>query len=159
MNEWEVAVARATALENELRQTQMSPMPDQARIANLTSQLTAARAELARLQQGAQPAYAPYPAYAPMPQYIYPSRSGTILTLGILSLVVCAICGPIAWAMGNEELRRIAAGQTPPHQQGNVTAGKICGIVGTCIMGLAIVFVILGVIAGLSAESHYHHHY
>jgi len=155
-NDWEAAVARATALENELRQAQQSHSQDQSLISNLTMQLEAARAELARLQQGAQPSYAPY---MPVPQYMYPSRGGTILALGILSLVVCAILGPIAWAMGNEELRRIAAGQTPPDAQGNVTGGRICGIIGTVLMILGVIFVIFAFVIGAMAESQYHHHY
>jgi hypothetical protein len=89
---------------------------------------------------------------------MYPSRAGTILALGILSLVVCSILGPIAWAMGNEELRRIAAGQTPPDAQGNVTGGRICGIIGTVIMILALVGVLAAVILGAMVESHHHHY-
>src|SRR4051794_38026678 len=69
-----------------------------------------------------QPAY----GYGGVPQYIYQSRGSTILVLGILSLVVCSVLGPIAWSMGNEEQRRIAAGQTPPDS--NVGAGKVCGM-------------------------------
>ena len=65
-------------------------------------------------------------------QYMYPSRGSTILVLGILSLVVCSILGPIAWSMGNEEMRRIAAGQAPP--DGNVTAGRVCGMISSILL-------------------------
>jgi hypothetical protein len=43
--------------------------------------------------------------------------------------------GPIAWSMGNEELRRIDAGQASPMGRGSVTAGRICGIIATsCLL-------------------------
>ncbi|HUS33455.1 MAG TPA: hypothetical protein VMZ53_33365 [Kofleriaceae bacterium] len=82
-----------------------------------------------------QPAMAPYGG-----SYIYPSRGSTILVLGILSLVVCSILGPIAWSMGNEEQRRIAAGQAPP--DGNVSAGRICGMISSILLILGGCFIL-----------------
>ena len=161
-NDWDAAVARATALEAELRQAQQSQSQDHQQIAALTVQLQGARAELARLQSG-MPQQAPYAQnpygqspygmggmpgmYQQMPVFMYPNRGGTILVLGILSLVVCAIMGPIAWSMGNEELRRIDAGQAPPDGRGNASAGKICGIISSVLM---IGMVVLMVFAFLS---------
>src|SRR5437868_7046645 len=134
-NDWEAAVARATALEQQLKEAQSATVQDQMRIAELTVQLQGARAELARLQQGmpqmppvnpyGMPYGSPYgmPGYAQA--YMYPDRSGTIMVLGILSLLVCAVMGPIAWSMGNEELRRIDSGQSPPEGRSNASAGRI----------------------------------
>ncbi|MBS1121631.1 MAG: hypothetical protein H6Q90_3859 [Deltaproteobacteria bacterium] len=85
--------------------------------------------------------------------YSLPSRSGTILTLGILSLVVCGIMGPIAWAMGNEELRRIDSGTTEPGQRGSVVAGRICGIIATCLMIFSALLIVF-VFATVSSHSH-----
>jgi len=98
-----------------------------------------------------QPQYNPYAppgGYSPygQPQYMYPSRGGTILVLGILSLVVCSILGPIAWSMGNEEMRRIQAGQAPP--DGNVSAGRICGMISSILLIVAGAFIILALMAG-----------
>ena len=45
------------------------------------------------------------------------SQATTILVLGILSLVVCQILGPIAWVMGNNELAGIDAGRRPPFRR------------------------------------------
>jgi hypothetical protein len=88
--------------------------------------------------------------------YILPSRASTILTLGILSLVVCGILGPIAWAMGTEELRRIDAGETDPTQRGSVTAGRVCGIIASAFMIVWVVIVLFMVIAVSTAtRSHY----
>lgn len=71
-----------------------------------------------------------------------PHRATTILVLGILSLVVCAICGPIAWVMANKDLAQMNAGLMDPTGLDQTKAGKICGIIGT-------VFLILGVILGI----------
>lgn len=123
----EAARQRLDAVQRELDAAKQHETQDKQQIAMLTAQLQAAHAALSRFGQY-------YPQYPMYPQYIFPPRSGTILTLGILSLVVCAICGPIAWSMGNEEIRRIEAGQTPPDGMGSVTAGRTCGIIGTVVM-------------------------
>jgi hypothetical protein len=102
-------------------------------------------------------------AHVPPPQqyggygagYMLPPRGGTILTLGILSLVICGIMGPIAWSMGTEELRRIDAGETDPAQRGSVTAGRICGIIATALMIFSLVIVMFMVLAVSSATSRY----
>ncbi|HEV3261734.1 MAG TPA: MJ0042-type zinc finger domain-containing protein [Gemmataceae bacterium] len=60
-----------------------------------------------------------------------PHRGGLILTLGILSLVCCwPICGPMAWVMGNTDLREIRAGRMDRDGEGLTNAGRICGMVG-----------------------------
>jgi hypothetical protein len=142
---WEAAVAHATALETQLRQAQSAPVQDPQLIAHLTAQLQAARAELARLQSGMpQPMYAPPMGYSPYgyASFMYPSRGSTILVFGILGLLVCAIFGPIAWSMGNEELRRIEAGQAPPDGHGSAQAGRICGMISSILMICMLVFVV-----------------
>lgn len=89
------------------------------------------------------------------PGFVLPSRAGTILTLGILSLVVCGILGPIAWTMGNEELRRIDAGETDPSQRGSVTAGRVCGIIATSLMIFGLVIFMFMMLAVSSAAHRY----
>lgn len=122
------AHARLDQLQRELDDASSHAIKDQQRITQLTAQLAAAREALVRMGQ-VMPAYVP-------PQYIYTSRATSVLVLGILSLVVCSVMGPIAWAMGNEELRRIDIGQTPGLTRGTVVAGRICGIVGTALLVL-----------------------
>jgi hypothetical protein len=73
-------------------------------------------------------------AIAPAPMYRYASRGTTILVLGIISVTVCHLIGPVAWSMGNEELRRIQAGESPDSGQQGATAGKICGIVSSVLL-------------------------
>ncbi len=62
-----------------------------------------------------------------------------ILILGILSIPLCQILGPVAWIMGNNGLALINSGQGDEAQRGNTNVGRICGIVGT-------VFLVLGII-------------
>ncbi|HKX75698.1 MAG TPA: DUF4190 domain-containing protein [Acidimicrobiia bacterium] len=70
------------------------------------------------------------------------SQATTVLVLGILSIVLCQILGPIAWKMGNDELKAIADQRRPADGQAMAQAGKICGIVGTALLGVAVLFII-----------------
>ncbi|MBB5078874.1 DUF4190 domain-containing protein [Nonomuraea endophytica] len=74
--------------------------------------------------------------YGP-PPLTHPNGT-TILVLGILSLVICLFLGPVAWAMGNKALREIDSSGYYYENRGNVNAGRICGIIGTCLMGLIV---------------------
>ena len=91
-----------------------------------------------------------------MTDQYYPedSQATTILVLGILSLVLCQILGPIAWVMGNNELAGIDAGRRPPQNRGTAQAGRILGIIATVLMIIGVVFLfvllIIGVVAGTS---------
>jgi len=134
--------ARAEQLQRELSSASSQQVQDRQRIAALTAQLAAMQQALARVGAG-KAAIQPYQGYQ---SYAYPGRGSTILTLGILSLVVCTVMGPIAWAMGNEELRRIDSGQTSPDGRGNVTAGRICGIVASVLL-MFTAFIILLMLA------------
>jgi hypothetical protein len=79
-------------------------------------------------------------------------RSTTILVLGILGLVLCGLLAPVAWIMGNKVRDEAAAMGRP--EPGNSKAGRICGIIGTCLIGLVIVgFVLLAVIGIASGSS------
>ena len=127
--------ARVEQLQRELSQASREGNQDKARIAALTSQLAATQQALARL------------GGRPNPSYIFPPRASTVLVLGILSLVVCSVMGPIAWAIGNEELRRIDSGQTAPDGRGSVSAGRICGIISSSLLvfGVVIMMMVLAV--------------
>lgn len=160
-NEWDAAVARATALEQQLRHAQSSNQADAATIAALTQQLQYANAELARLRgagAGGGYGYAPAPpAYGygyGMPTFLTPARGGTILALGICSLLVCSLLGPIAWSMGNEEIRRIDRGEVDPSTRGNVTAGRICGMVASIMILVGVVFALFFMVAIAGARTH-----
>jgi hypothetical protein len=72
-----------------------------------------------------------------------PHRSGTVLTLGIISLVGTVFCplvglamGLAAWVMGQSDLRKIRAGQMDRDGESTTQSGWVCGIIGTCLNGL-----------------------
>ena len=81
------------------------------------------------------------------------SQATTILVLGILSLVVCQILGPIAWVMGNNELAGIDAGRRPPQNRGTAQAGRILGIISTVLMIIGIAFLFVVLVFGLVAAA------
>ncbi|MEV0347896.1 DUF4190 domain-containing protein [Nonomuraea sp. NPDC050680] len=93
-----------------------------------------------------------YPNYGPSyygpPPQTHPNGT-TILVLGILSLVMCTFIGPFAWSMGTKALREIDQSGYVYENRGMVSAGRVCGIVSTCLMlaviGLyAIMLVVFG---------------
>lgn len=82
---------------------------------------------------------------------VQPQSSGqatTALVLGILGLLCCQLLGPFAWYIGNKELKAISAGVAPRSGEGTAKAGMILGIVATCLLGLALVWLCLTVIFG-----------
>jgi hypothetical protein len=140
------AHARLEQLQRDLAEASSQTTRDQQRIAQLTAQLAAARDALVRIGQ-VQAQGQGMPAYVP-PQYVYASRATTVLVLGILSLMLCCVMGPIAWSMGNEELRRIDVGQAPDLSRGSVVAGRICGIIGTAVLILGGFGMLMGIALG-----------
>ena len=80
-----------------------------------------------------------------MTQSPYPeaSQATTALVLGILGIVICPVLGPFAWSMGVKEMQAIDGGRRPPENRGTANASKILGIVGTVLLGLAVITVII----------------
>jgi uncharacterized membrane protein YjgN (DUF898 family) len=76
-----------------------------------------------------------------------------VLILGILGLVLCQLISPFAWVMGNRVLAEIDAsnGQLGGRSQAN--AGRICGIVGTALIGLALLVCAAAVVIILIAAA------
>lgn len=79
----------------------------------------------------------PNPPLAPG-AVLKPHRGALVLTLGILGLVVCVICGIIAWVLANADLRDMDAGRMDPAGRQLTQAGKICGIVSACLMAVGV---------------------
>ena len=75
-----------------------------------------------------------------------PHRGTLILVLGILGIVVCAFCAPVAWIMGSNDLKEIDAGRMDPQGRDQTNIGKILGIIGSILL-------ILLVVVGLSLAS------
>jgi len=72
---------------------------------------------------------------SPAPSVVKPGRGGTVLTLGILGIVLCFVLGIIAWVMGAGDLREMREGRRDKSDEQLTKAGMICGIVGT-VLGL-----------------------
>jgi hypothetical protein len=71
------------------------------------------------------------------------SQPTIALVLGILSILCCPILGPIAWYIGSQELKNIAAGSADASGEGLARAGKILGIVGTIFIVFWILWIAL----------------
>jgi hypothetical protein len=109
---------------------------------------------------GQQPGY-PQPGYGQQPGYGYgqqamPSshpQGTTILVLGILGLLVCSPLGIAAWVMGNKAQAEMKAQPGIMFtNEGQIKAGKICGIIATVLMILSLVLVIVVIAAGSSSS-------
>jgi hypothetical protein len=70
------------------------------------------------------------------------SQAVTALVLGIVGIVCCALCAPVAWYMGGQELKAIQEGRSPLAGQGMAKAGQILGIIGTILMVLWFLWII-----------------
>jgi hypothetical protein len=70
------------------------------------------------------------------------SRGTTALVLGIISIVCCALVGPVAWYLGKQELNAIAGGQAPASGEGVAKAGMILGIIGTVLLVFTILWIV-----------------
>lgn len=75
-----------------------------------------------------------------------PARGGTILTLGILGIVLCFILGIIAWIMGAGDLREMKERKRDPSGEQLTKAGMICGIVGTALGVLGFLWWLIAVV-------------
>lgn len=72
-----------------------------------------------------------------------PHRGSTILALAIIGLLVCGpILGPVAWIMGTNDLKEMAAGRMDPSGEGSTRAGQVIGIVSTILAIISIVFMV-----------------
>ena len=70
------------------------------------------------------------------------SQATVSLVLGIISVICCALVGPVAFFLGNSARGRIQASGGTVGGSGMATAGMILGIIGS-------VFLLLGILYGL----------
>ncbi|MEC9374650.1 MAG: hypothetical protein VYC34_12435 [Planctomycetota bacterium] len=86
------------------------------------------------------------PAYDDRAPILHSHRGSTVLTLGILSLVLsgCAVVGItlaiIAIAMSGKDLRGMDEGFVDPEGRSMTQAGRICAIIGACLGGISLCF-------------------
>ena len=95
---------------------------------------------------------APTPGYGGYGGPIEHPQGTTILVMGILSLVICGLLGPVAWIMGNTALREIDAQPGRYSNRGQVQAGRICGMItcGLFIFGILAAFLLI-IVAGVTS--------
>ena len=70
-----------------------------------------------------------------------PNRPVMIFVLGIVSIIACAICGPVAFFLGQQYRRECVARGIEP--DGLAVAGWVMGIIGTVILILGLVAALL----------------
>lgn len=69
-----------------------------------------------------------------------PHRGKIILLLGILACCGgCFLTGLPAWVMANDDLTRMDSGRMDAEGRGLTQAGKLCGIIGTALTGVALI--------------------
>jgi hypothetical protein len=100
--------------------------------------------------------YRPYgqPGSGPFGPATEHPQGTTILVLGILSLVVCQIMGPIAWVLGAKAQQEIDLDPARYTNRGNVVAGKILGIVASVLLIVSVVvwIAVIGLIIGAAND-------
>jgi hypothetical protein len=106
------------------------------------------------MEEKTEPAAEPTLTQPQTQQPLAPHRGTLILILGILSIVCCFICGIVAWVIGNNDLKQMAAGTMDPSGEGMTKAGKICGIIGIAIQIVGfVIWLIIAFLVGASAVS------
>ena len=68
------------------------------------------------------------------------------MILGILGIVACQVIAPFAWSIGKKTVAEIDASGGQLGGRSQAQAGYVCGIVGTVILGFAVVMVVLYVV-------------
>lgn len=117
--------------------------------------------------QYGQPQYPP-PGYGPPPPgYGHPYQPGqppppkhsqatTAMVFGIVSLAGAFACvlpillAPVAWIMGAKAIKEIDANPGAYSGRSEANAGKILGIIGTCLLILFIVGITILIIVGVN---------
>jgi hypothetical protein len=82
---------------------------------------------------------------------VAPHRGTLILVFGILGLVIypcLTILAPVAWIMGNADIKEIRAGRMDPEGEGTTQAGRILGIIGSVVLMLSIAGILMACCAG-----------
>jgi hypothetical protein len=104
----------------------------------------------------------PYPPYVPQPPKH--GQATTAMVLGIVGLaglffcVVPILLAPVAWILGAKAVKEIDANPAAHSGRNEANAGKIMGIIGTCLLALALIgiaiLIIIGVNGGFDDDSY-----
>lgn len=110
------------------------------------------------------PGYQPsdQPPYYPQQQPYYPQPYGPVqdhpqatlvLILGILSIVICSLIGPFAWAIGKRAVREIDASGGTLGGRTQAQVGYIMGMIVTILMIIGVVAVGVILVIALASSS------
>jgi hypothetical protein len=83
-----------------------------------------------------------------------PHRGTLILILGILGITFCAPLGIAAWIMGSGDIKEMDAGKMDASGKSLTNAGKVCGIIGTVVTIIAVIFAMLGFMVAMLTTIH-----
>lgn len=78
-------------------------------------------------------------------QGVYPESSNAVLVLilGLVSVFMFPFVGPVAWIMGNTEVRAIRHQRRPPDNLGLARVGRAMGAFATMMMVLLVLAVLI----------------
>jgi len=94
------------------------------------------QASLSERQRSESPSYA-------QQIILKPHRAGTILTLGIIGLIICGPLCIAAWLMGDNDIREMDAGIMDKSGRSTTSTGRSLGVLGSILWIIAIVFYII----------------
>ena len=77
------------------------------------------------------------------PADLEPHRGVLVLTLGIMGLFSCALCGVPAFIMGRSDLREIDEGRMNPEGRTQTKAGMILGLISVVYVLLAAIYIVV----------------
>lgn len=87
---------------------------------------------------------APQAPWGPAASYAHP-RGTTVLVLGILSVVLIPLLGPVAWVMGRNALQEVDAAPHATSNRSTLQAGTVLGIIGTVFMVLGLLWFVAAI--------------
>jgi hypothetical protein len=73
--------------------------------------------------------------------------------LGVVGIVFCPLCAPIAWSLGRKAERLVDESDGMLGGRSEATAGKVLGIVGTALMVIGILLLVALIGLGVSVDS------
>lgn len=74
-----------------------------------------------------------------------------ILVLAIVGLVCCPATAPVAWVMGQQEIRAVQRGEAPAANYSLAQIGMVLGILGTVMLAFGLLWIFaFGGLAALS---------
>lgn len=98
-----------------------------------------------------QPGHGQPQYYAPIPPK-HPQAT-TAMILGILGLVACGVLAPFAWYIGAKAVREIDASGGAYSGRSEANAGKIMGIIESCLLVLVLIALVGFLVIGLTVAS------